>query len=127
MKRRATMLAAILCLTGAVRAGVPVPGAQAQRRELREGLQGDKRRLKQVSLDRHKELLLIREREKSDLRMVKASAAQAETLHAAILTVHEKSRRDRLALRVRSREERSRLQREIQNERERYVSLRQKK
>ncbi|MDD5304284.1 MAG: hypothetical protein PHS14_14390 [Elusimicrobia bacterium] len=127
MMRRTAMLAAMMCLAGAATAGAPASADRAQRLELREGLQGDKRRLKQVGPDQHKELLLIREREKSDLRMAKASAARGETLHAAILEIHEKSRRDRLALRARCREERIRLRRAVKSERDRIVALRQKK
>lgn len=127
MKRLTTTLTAILILAGAARAGVPAPASRAQRQELREGLKGDKRRLKQVGPDQHKELILVREREKSDLGLAKASAARGEALHAVILEIHEKSRRDRLALRARGREERDRLRRAIRNERERIVALRQKK
>lgn len=121
------MLALMMFLAGAAQAGAPVPASRAQRQELREVLQGDKRRLKQVGVEQHKELLLMREREKSDLRLAKASAARGEALHAVILEVHEKSRRDRLALRARGRAERNRLLRAIKNERERVVALRQKK
>jgi hypothetical protein len=127
MKQMMTMLAAMLLLAGAARAGAPVPASRAQRMELREGLKGDKRRLKLVGSDQHKELMLVREREKFDLAGVKASAARGEALHSAILEVHERRRRERLALRSRGREERERLRRAIKNARERIIALRQKK
>ena len=127
MKQMMTILAAALFLAGAARAGAPASASRAQRQELREGLQGIKRRLKLVGVEQHKELLLLREREKSDLRLARSSAAKGEALHAVILEVHERSRRDRLALHARSREERGRLRRAIKNERERITSLRQKK
>ena len=76
MKQMMTMLAAMLFLAGAARAGAPAPASRAQRLELREGLKGDKRRLKQVGVEQHKELMLVREREKFDLAGVKASAAR---------------------------------------------------
>ena len=127
MKQMMTMSALMMLLAGAAMAGSPVPVSRAQRLELREGLQGDKRRLKQVGVEQHKELLLLREREKSDLRLARASAARGESLHAVILEIHERSRRNRLALHARSREERGRLRRAIKNERERILALRQKK
>lgn len=127
MKRLTTTWGLMLCLAGAATAGTPAPPVRAQRQELRVGLQGDKRRLKQVTLDQHKELLLILAREKSDLAGVKASAARGEALHAAILAVHENRRRERLALRARGRAERDRLRRAVKNDREEIVVLRQKK
>jgi hypothetical protein len=125
MKRKTTILAAIMCLAPAARGAVPA--AQAQRKELREGLKDSERRLKLVTLDQHKELLLVREREKADLDAVKASALGPESLHAAILEVHERRRRERLDLRRRGRDARSRLRRIIKDERERVVALRRKK
>lgn len=93
----------------------------------REALRDAQRRLKQVGSERHKELLLIREREKSDLRLARTSAARGEALHALILEIHEKSRRDRLALHAKARLERERLKRVMKNERERLIALRRKK
>jgi hypothetical protein len=114
-----------MLLAGAARGAVPV--VQAQRRELREGLRGDERKLKQVTVDQHKELLLVRDRERSDLAAVKSSALSGESLHAAILEVHERRRRERLDLRRRGHEARSRLRRVIKEERERVLELRRKK
>lgn len=127
MKTTAAALAAALCLAGAAWAGAPVAAETAQIKELRAGIRGGKDRIKRLALDQHKELVLIRERERSDLRMVKASAARGEALHAAILEVHEKSRRERLALRARGREERGRQRRAVKNGRDRIAALRQKK
>lgn len=126
-KRTMAMGAALLFLAAAARAGAPIPAVKAKMLELRAGVRDDKRRLRQVALDQHKELVLVREREKTDLGMVKASAAQGETIHSAIHEVHEKSRRERLALRARSREERARLRQAIKNGRAGIVALRQKK
>ncbi|MBI5245904.1 MAG: hypothetical protein HY923_01885 [Elusimicrobia bacterium] len=118
---------AILFAARIALAAAPNPEVRAQRRESRAALQEGTQRLKRVTVEQHKELLLIREREKSDLRMVKASAASPETMHLALLDVREKSRRERLALRARGRAERDRLRRLIKGERERIVSLRRKK
>ncbi len=121
------ILPAILFAAGLAFGAAANPAVRAQRQESRAALQDNGRRLKRVSVEQHKELLLIREREKADLRMVKASAASPETMHLALLEVHEKSRRERLALRARGRAERDRLRRLIKGERERIVSLRRKK
>ena len=124
MQRQAMMLAAIVCLAPAARGAAP---AVRQRKELREGLRDSERRLKLVTVDQHKELMLVREREKADLSAVKTSALGGESLHAAILEVHERRRRERLALRERGRESRRRLRRLIKDERERVLALRRKK
>jgi hypothetical protein len=113
---------AFLCLAGAAH-GAPNP----ERLAARTALQEDVRRLRRVTVEAHKELLLIRDREKSGLRLTKASAASPETMHLALLEVREKSRRERLALRTRSRAERERLRRLIKGERERVIALRGKK
>lgn len=127
MKPLTKILIMTLCLAGPARAGTPVPAQRAQRLEAREALQEGKRRLKRVGQEQHKELLLLRERETSDLRLARASAARGEALHLLILEIREKSRRDRLALRARARAERERLRRVMKNERDRLIALRQKK
>ena len=120
-------LAAAMCLSGAARAGIPAPVEKAKIHELRAEVRDDKRKLKQVALDQHKELVLVREREKADANYVKASAARPETIHEGLLEVHEKSRRDRLALRALRRSDRARLRQVIKNERAEITALRQKK
>ncbi len=127
MKKPATVLAAALFLAGAARAGAPAPVEKAKIKELRADVRDDKHRLKQVALDQHKELVLVREREKSDVGLVKASAAQPETIHQGLLDVREKSRRDRRALRSRRREDRAHLRQAIKNKRAEITGLRQKK
>lgn len=123
---RLIALTALLLGTGAW-AGTPAPAVKARLVELRGAARDDKRRLKQTALDQHKELVLLREREKSDALAVKASAANPETIHLGLLEVHEKSRRLRLALRARCREDRSRLRQDIKNRRAEISALRQKK
>lgn len=126
MKR--IMLAVLaLSLEGTAFAAVSPPVVKAERQQAREALQAGKKRLKLVGQERHKELLLVRERERSDLRLAKASAARGEALHARILEIHEKSRRDRLALRSKAAEERDRWLRAVKAERDRLIALRQKK
>lgn len=117
----------VVLLSAGLAFAAPDPAVRAQRLESRAALQESGRRLKRVTVEQHKELLLIRERERSDLGMVKASAASPETMHLALLEVREKSRRERLALRARARSERDRVRRLIKGERERIVSLRRKK
>lgn len=126
MKR--IMLAVLaLILEGTAFAAVPPPAVKAERQQAREALQAGKKRLKLVGAERHKELVLVRERERSDLRLAKASAARGEALHARILEIHEKSRRDRLALRSKEIEERDRWRRAVKAERDKLIALRQKK
>ena len=121
------LLRVVLFAAGLAHGATPDPAVRAQRLEARAVLQENARRLKRVSVEQHKELLLIRERERSDLRMVRASAASPETMHLALLEVREKSWRERRALRARGHSERDRLRRLIKDERERIVSLRRKK
>lgn len=126
---RVMVLAAMFCIEGYA-SGETASAARTDKaaiRELREVLRADKGRIKRLEIEQHKELVLILEREKSDLKMVKASAAQAETMHLAIIDVHEKSRRERGALRARNHEERSRLRRAIANTRSQIRTLRPKK
>ena len=116
-----------LFLGTAAWAGAPAPGVKAKVVELRAAVRDGKHRLKQVALDQHKELVLLREREKSDALSVKASAAQPETIHQGLLEVHEKSRRDRLALRARCREDRARLRQAVKNKHFEISALRKMK
>lgn len=109
------------------RAGSPTPASRARRLELRGVVREDARRLKQVTSDLHKELLLILAREKSELQAVKAAGSQSETTHAALLEIHERSRRARLALRARGRDERFRLRRAVKAARDEIAALRKKK
>jgi hypothetical protein len=125
MKR--TLAAAMLLLGAAARAAAPVTAAKAKERELRAEVRDEKHKLKQAALDQHKELALVREREKSDVSLVKASAARPETIHEGLLEVHEKSMRDRRAVRARRREDRERLRREIKDERAELTVLRKMK
>jgi hypothetical protein len=127
MKTIISALAIGIVLAGAVRADMPPSPAKAEGAALRTSVREDKVRLKRVGEDQHKELVLVREREKSDLALTKASAARGETLHAAILDVHERSRRLRLALRERGSAERRRLRRALKDARERIAALRRKK
>lgn len=127
MKIIAAMFAAVLGLTGAARAGAPVTVEKAKILELRAGVREGEGKLKRIAGEQHKELVLIREREKSDLVMVKASAARGEALHAALLEVRERSRRQRLELRERRRGERGRLKAAIKSARAEMAALRRKK
>ncbi len=127
MKMTAAALAAGLVLVGAARAGVPGAAEKAKILELRAGVSESKKKIKRLALEQHKELALILERENSDLKMVKASAARGEALHAAILEVHEKSRRERLALRERRRSERVRLNEGLKKTRAEIVVFHRKK
>ncbi|MBI2788880.1 MAG: hypothetical protein HYX59_09380 [Elusimicrobia bacterium] len=115
---------AVLFLAGAVRAGAP---EKAKVLELRAGVRDGQQRLKRLAVEQRKTLALIREREKSDWVMVKASAAKGETLHDAKVQVRERSRRDRLALREGSRSERRRLKAAIKAARAEMAALRRKK
>ena len=121
------MAATVLFLGTAAWAVAPAPAEKAKALELRVAVRDGKHRLKQVALDQHKELVLVREREKSDALAVKASAAMPETIHLGLLEVHEKSRRLRLALRARCREDRARLRQAIKNKRSEISALRKKK
>ncbi len=76
MKSRVMALAAMLLLAGAARAGIPAPAGRAQRQEMLEALRADKARIKRLALEQHQELVLLRGREKSELGMVRASAAR---------------------------------------------------
>ena len=125
--KRIMLVVLALILEGTASAAVPAPAVKAQRQQAREALQTGKKRLKLVGEERHKELVLVRERERSDLRLAKASAARGEALHARILEIHEKSRRDRLALRSKAVEERDRWRRAVKAERDKLIALRQKK
>jgi hypothetical protein len=127
MNKRTAAMAAALLLGTAARAAPPAPVEKAKVLELRAGVRDDKHRLKQVSLDQHKELQLLRDREKSEALLVKASGARPETIHERLLDVHERSRRERLSLRVRRREDRERLRRSLKTERAGIAALRQKK
>lgn len=127
MKIIAAMFAAVLGLTGAARAGAPVSAEKAKILELRASVREGEGKLKRIAVEQHKELVLIREREKSDLAMVKASAARGEALHAALLEVRERSRRQRLELRERRRGERGRLKAAIKSTRAEMAALRRKK
>lgn len=126
MNRIIGIVVLALGLGGPASAGPQAPAVKAQRQEARAAVQAAHKRLKAVGVERHKELLLLRERETSDLRLAKASAARGEALHARILEIHEKSRRDRLGLRERARAERERLLRSLRAERERLAALRRK-
>ncbi len=114
-------------LAGPAGAAVTPPVAKAKILELRAAVREDKRRLKQAALDQHKDLVLIRQREKSDIGYVKSSASRPETMHESLLEVHEKSRRDRLAIRNVRRSERERLRRAIKDRRAEIAALRKKK
>ncbi len=109
------------------RAGTPAPASRARRLELRGVIREDSRRLKQVTAELHKELLLILSREKAQLETVKAAGSQSETTHAAILEIHERSRRERLNLRARGRDERFLLRRAVKAARDETAALRKKK
>ncbi|MBI2385930.1 MAG: hypothetical protein HYV14_07940 [Elusimicrobia bacterium] len=113
-----------LFLAGAARAGA---SEKAKILELRASVREGEAKLKRLSVEQHKELVLIREREKSDLTMTRASAARGETLHAALLDVSERSRRQRLELRERRRGERGRLKAAIKAARAEVTALRRKK
>lgn len=115
---------ALVFLAGAARAGAP---EKAKVLELRAGVRDGQQRLKRLAAEQRKTLLLIREREKSDWAMVKASAARGETLHDAKVQVRERSRRDRLALREGSRSERRRLKAGMKAARAEIAALRRKK
>lgn len=117
----------LLLLAGPVRASVATPAEKAKMGELRAAVREDKRRLKQAALDQHKDLVLARQREKSDVGYVKSSALRPETMHESLLEVHEKSRRDRLAIRNARRSERERLRRAIRERRAEIAALRKKK
>ena len=121
------MAATVLFLVTGAWAGAPAPADKAKALELRTAVRDGKHRLKQVALDQHKELVLVREREKSDALAVKASAAMPETIHLGLLEVHEKSRRLRLALRARCREDRARLRQAIKTKHSEISALRKKK
>lgn len=127
MKRLMTAWLAAWLLAGAAGAAAPAPAGRAQRLEAREAIRAHKLRLKRVGADARKEHALLRERETSDLRLARASAARGEALHLLLLEIREKSRRDRLALRARARADRERLRRVMKNERDRLIALRQKK
>jgi len=115
---------AVMFLAGAARAGAP---EKAKVLELRGSVRDGQQRLRRLAAEQRKTLLLIREREKSDWAMVKASAARGETLHDAKVQVRERSRRDRLALREGSRSERRRLKAAIKAARAEVAALRRKK
>ena len=100
---------------------------KAKIQELKADMRDDKGRLKQVSMDQHKELILVRDREKADAKLVRGSGAWTETIHQGLLEVHEKSHRDRLALRKRRNEDRDRLRRELKVKRAEISALRKKK
>ena len=119
----------ILLLLGAVSAGARGPGATQKTRlhELRETVRIGKQKLKTLDVERHKELVLIIERELAERRSVKASAALPETIHAGLHEVHEKWRRQRLDLRARVRDEGARLREMIRRSRAEIAALRQKR
>ena len=125
MDKRMAALTALFLGMGA-RAATVAPAEKARIQSLRLGVHDDKRQIKQAALDQHKELMLVREREKSDVSFVKASAARPETIHEGLLEVHEKSRRDRMAVRARRREDRTRLRQAIKNERAEIAVLHKK-
>lgn len=112
------MAALAVFLAGAAQAGVV---------ELRASVKEGQSKLKRLTADQHKNLVLIREREKSDLNSVRASAAKGETLRSSRIEVREKSRRDRLTLRESSRAERARLKAAIKAARAELAALRRKK
>lgn len=118
---------AVVFLAGAAGAGAPASAEKAKILELRGSVREGEAKLKRLSIEQRKELALIRERERSDLKMVKASAARGETLHAAIVDVHERSRRQRLELRDRRRGERGRLKEALRRTRVEIAALRRKK
>lgn len=126
MRTIMTALAAVF-LAAAAEAGAPAAAEKAKILELRGNVREGEAKLKRLSVEQRKELALIRERERSDLKMVKASAARGETLHAAILDVHERSRRQRLELRDRRRGERGRLKEALRQTRAEMAALRRKK
>lgn len=127
MKRIAAMLCAVLVSAGGARAGAPAAPEKVKVLELRAGVRAGEVRLKRLAADQHKEYLLIREREQSDLRAVKASASRGEALHGALLEVRERSRRLRLELRERRRGERGRLKQGLKNARAEIAAFRRKK
>ena len=93
----------MLLLACSARAGAPAPNPaeKAKLRELHESIRDGKRRIKQAALDQHQGLRLIREREKSDIHLTKASAAPPETMHQELLVVRERYRYQSRALRQR--------------------------
>lgn len=127
MNKRYAAMVVGLFFSAAARAAAPAPAEKAKIQELHAGVREGERQLKQVALEQHKELMLVRDREKSDVLYVKASAARPETIHEGLLEVHEKSRRDRLALRSRRRDDRARLRQAIKTERAELTTLRKKK
>lgn len=118
------MAALTVFLAGAAQAGTP---EKAKLLELRSSVKEGQVKLKRIAADQHKALALIRQREKSDGIAVKASASKGETLRAAKIEVHEKSRRDRRTLRESSRSERARLKAAIKSARAEMAAQRRKK
>ena len=120
------MILAALFLAGSAQAGVITP-TKARIHQLRESIREGKRLIKQAALEQHKGLRLIRERENSDIRLTKASAAQPETIHQALIAVREKYRHESRVLRERRREELNDLRLAIKRNRAEVVVLSGKK
>ncbi len=103
------------------------PAEKAHRFELREDIREGKRRIKQAAIEQHKGLALIREREKADIHLTKASAAGPEAMHQALLAVRERWRRESALLRERRRNELWVLRTKLKRDRAEVAALAAKK
>lgn len=108
-------------------AAAATPADKARRLELRESIRDEKRRIKQAALEQHKGLALIREREKADIHLTKASGAGPEALHQALLAVRERWRRESQLLRERRRDELWVLRTKLKRDRAEVAALAAKK
>lgn len=121
-------LAAVAALLLAVTASAASPDPRKARlAALKELVRADKKKLREAALAQHTALELDRARERDGARLVKESAARPETVHLDLMSVHEKSRRERGQARALRAEERARLLAEIRKARAEIRELRRKK